>query len=232
MAIQVAGEQYYDLDGQLAEIKRQLRQPSGYPFDPNQLKVALQDAIEGKFPETKPKTAPPFFSIIATTQLTAIAGKKTKDCFTDKSRYAYRDSDLDNWLPKDQKKASACTIATLALKKDWTFAEAAIAVLDIGAGMNIKTMGEALIGNGHTMTLAQAEEMVEATERGDKTKMRTDGFGNFFFVETGREEDPVSVGDVIRGGRVCCAFVRRLGSDYRWRAGRRLLVRNLDTSKL
>lgn len=45
----VAGEQYYELDGQLLEIKRQLRQSSGYPFNPYQLKLHLQDAIEGKF---------------------------------------------------------------------------------------------------------------------------------------------------------------------------------------
>lgn len=49
MAVQVAGELYYDLDGQLTEIKRQLRQPNGYPFDPSALKNALQDAIEGRF---------------------------------------------------------------------------------------------------------------------------------------------------------------------------------------
>lgn len=49
MAAQVAGELYYDIDGQLAEIKRQLRQTTGYPYDPVKLKVALQDAIEGRF---------------------------------------------------------------------------------------------------------------------------------------------------------------------------------------
>ena len=49
MAQTVTGEQYYAIDGQLAEIKRQLRQPSGYPFDPNQLKSALQAVVEGRF---------------------------------------------------------------------------------------------------------------------------------------------------------------------------------------
>ena len=43
----VAGEQYYELDGQLWEIKRQLRQSSGYPFDAEMLKLHLQAAIEG-----------------------------------------------------------------------------------------------------------------------------------------------------------------------------------------
>jgi hypothetical protein len=47
----VAGEleQYFDLDGQLHEIKRQLRQPNSYPFNPLKLRGALQGIIEGKF---------------------------------------------------------------------------------------------------------------------------------------------------------------------------------------
>jgi hypothetical protein len=49
MAQRVAGELYFDLDGQLSEIKRQLRQPNGYPFNASQLQRALQNAIEGKF---------------------------------------------------------------------------------------------------------------------------------------------------------------------------------------
>ena len=49
MANIVAGELYYELDGQLLEIKRQLRQPNGYPFNPFQLKLHLQAAIEGRF---------------------------------------------------------------------------------------------------------------------------------------------------------------------------------------
>ena len=47
--IKVAGNLYYELDGQLMEIKRQLRQPSGYPFDPSILKSHLQVAVEGRF---------------------------------------------------------------------------------------------------------------------------------------------------------------------------------------
>lgn len=45
----VAGDMYRDLDGQLSEIKRQLRQQNGYPFNPMQLKYHLQAAIEGRF---------------------------------------------------------------------------------------------------------------------------------------------------------------------------------------
>ena len=48
MATFVTGGQYHDLDGQLLEIKFQLRQPNGYPFDLEALKRHLQLAIEGK----------------------------------------------------------------------------------------------------------------------------------------------------------------------------------------
>ena len=49
MAQRVKGDLYYDLDGQLSEIKRQIRQPSGYPYDPSKLHKYLQDGIEGRF---------------------------------------------------------------------------------------------------------------------------------------------------------------------------------------
>lgn len=49
MATPVTGEMYYKLGVQLLEIKRQLRQPDGYPFDPDKLKIALQNAIDGIF---------------------------------------------------------------------------------------------------------------------------------------------------------------------------------------
>ena len=49
MATNVKGDLYYVLDGQLGEIKRQLRQKQGYPFNPEELKMALQAIIDGKF---------------------------------------------------------------------------------------------------------------------------------------------------------------------------------------
>ncbi len=49
MAIKVTAEMYQEVDGQLHEIKRQLRQKDGYPFDVQTLRAALQLVIEGKF---------------------------------------------------------------------------------------------------------------------------------------------------------------------------------------
>ena len=176
----------------------------------------------------------PLFSVVATTNLGAIAGKPTKRCFAG-SHWRYRDSDFDSWLPANQPNADECVIATLAPANDWTFAEVAATILGIGAGTDVALLGKALIENGYTMTLAQAEEMVEKTERGEKTGMLTDGYGNFFFVKTRARDrkNLVSVGHVYRDGRDWDAIVDSLGRGLRWDADRRLLVRNLkDTSKL
>ena len=49
MATKVAGEVKGGLLGQLYEIERQVRQANGYPFDPEDLKLHLQAAVEGRF---------------------------------------------------------------------------------------------------------------------------------------------------------------------------------------
>lgn len=49
----VTGDQYFGLDGKLCEIKRQLRQKDGYPYDPALLDLALQAIIEGRFQDLK-----------------------------------------------------------------------------------------------------------------------------------------------------------------------------------
>jgi len=177
----------------------------------------------------EPATQLPLLSIVATTNLPAVAGKKTKQCFTD--GWYYRDADFDNWLPASQPDASECVITTLALTRNWTFIEAAQAILGVDT-TDVVVLGNALIKSGHPITLAQAEAMKKATERGDNTGMRTDGWGNFFFVETGDLKNPVSVGRVDRDDRGWLALVYRLGSGSRWYAGFRPLLRNVDASKL
>jgi len=59
----VAGDLYYELDGQLTEIKRQLRQKDGYPYGPLALKRHLQAAIEGDFVGAKDAE---FLELVAT----------------------------------------------------------------------------------------------------------------------------------------------------------------------
>ncbi|MDP2651732.1 MAG: hypothetical protein Q8O94_01190 [bacterium] len=199
--------------------------------NPDALKKFLS-GLKPPEPETVPPKPTPLFSVVATTSIGATGGKKTKKCFIS-PRYAYRDSDFDNWLPDNQPKADACAIATLASSRSWTFAEAAAAILGIGADTDAALLGKLTKEHGYTVTLPQVEEMMEKNERGEKTEMRTDGYANFFFVETGDPKNPVSVGHVIRDERAWDANVHRLDHAYRWYADNRLLVRNLkDTSKL
>lgn len=187
-------------------------------------------------PFAQPKAAAPsvkaaaLLSASATTELAVVAGKPTKKCFTG-SRYAYRDSDFDGWLPKEQPEATACTITTLTPSRDATFAQWAAFALGVPEDTSIEKLAALLKERGHTMTLAQAEAMVEATEsKSGNTGMRTDGWANWFFVED--KNGSVSVAGVGRGGSRWDAGVDWLGGDDRWDAGDRLLVRNLDASKL
>jgi hypothetical protein len=52
MAPSVASNLYFEIERQLHEIGRQLRQNGGYPYDSHQLRTALQAVIEGKFVAT------------------------------------------------------------------------------------------------------------------------------------------------------------------------------------
>ncbi|MDP2587614.1 MAG: hypothetical protein Q8P33_02475 [bacterium] len=45
----VAGELYFEIDGKLHEIKRQIRQKGGYPYDPQALNNALHKIVMGDF---------------------------------------------------------------------------------------------------------------------------------------------------------------------------------------
>ena len=126
--------------------------------------------------------------------------------------------------------ADGSAISALALSKRATFVEWASAVLGVSSNTSIETLTKLLKESCHTMTSAQIDEMKAAADRGENTGMRTDGWGNLYFVEN--EDGSVSVGSVDRGGRDWRASVFRLDYGNRWYAGLRLLIRNLDASKL
>lgn len=58
----VAGD-YFDVDGQLLEIKRQLRQKGGYPFDLQELQRALHLIIIGEFRPTPRRVYPEYIPL-------------------------------------------------------------------------------------------------------------------------------------------------------------------------
>lgn len=199
--------------------------PPAKPEPPSTSVEALLDVAVGEEPSTtKPKSP---FSLVATTRLDAVVGKETVRCFTPPQYASHRDKDFAEWLLANQPDEVPCMVQSIELSKDWTFAEAAAAILGVTEDASRGLLALLLIKGGHTLTLTQVEEMVELTERGEKTGLRIDGFANFFFVETGDERNPVSVGRVGRGDREWGASVRRLSRGTRWRTVHRLLVRNL-----
>ncbi|MBI1971372.1 MAG: hypothetical protein HYS52_00795 [Candidatus Wildermuthbacteria bacterium] len=58
----VTGDLYRQIDKKLEEIKRQLRQKVGYPFDPMKLQKGLQALIEGRFQDESPSISISIFS--------------------------------------------------------------------------------------------------------------------------------------------------------------------------
>lgn len=194
---------------------------------------AIKNRPQEAEPEVERSAVEPtkLLSVIVTTNLGPVGSKKTVKCFIG-SRWAYRDNDFDKWLAKNQSGAEACAVTTLVLSKEWVFIEAVRALPDAPQTNDVIELGNWLIRSGYTLKPQQVEDRVEATERGESTGLRTNSYGNFFFVETGDRTNPVSVGFVNRDGRGWGAFVYRLGDGLHWHAGSRLLVCNLDTSKL
>lgn len=133
MATKVAGEQYETITGQLFEIGRQLRQSNGYPFDPGQLKVALQNAIEGKFSEQKPARKP---KVVKQPSLLAVV---------------------------EVTQTSVGPVSMLAPVRAARFVEWAASVLGMPSDTPIKTLSELLIDRGHVLTNEQAIDIAKRT---------------------------------------------------------------------
>lgn len=166
------------------------------------------------------------FSIVATTKIGMVSGKLTKNCFVG-SRWASRDADFDKWLPAKQPKAGKCVIATLAPpSRNWTYAESVSAILSISADVGPVVLGNSLIEHGHTMTLVQADEMVDKTEFGVKTEMQNNYGGNIFFEETGDPKNPIAVGSIVCDGHDWRAYIDEFDDDVKLTADYRILIRN------
>lgn len=136
--------------------------------------------------------------------------KKIKDCFKD---FYYRDSDFDAWLPSTQPKKEG-EITVIQLESKMTFLEMAQKYL---GSTDIEVIKK------HTLTLPMVEEMIKNHE----DELRTNGWANFFFLESA--DGGVSVGGVYRDERGWDARVSRLGFGFRCHADARILVCNSDT---
>ena len=174
MAVQVAGELYYDIDGQLAEIKRQLRQPNGYPFEPHHLKTRLQDLIEGRFGEEKfevplpPKKAATVLAFREDLSVGPLTKRFIPNKFFVTRPGLYLWNDMQRIL-KDAK-AVEPSEATAKLKS-----------FDLTKKAYDKQI-KAELPEHHEVELWEIAELIEAQKEGGDGPLLTNGYANIFYV--------------------------------------------------
>ena len=161
-----------------------------------------------------------------TVTTTAAAGKKTKDCFTNKLRYAYRDPNLDAWLLQNQPAEPESKFLVRKLDQSATFKQVVESFLSETG--DVKTLSQSLKMLGVVTTLCRIESLVERQEAGEDVGLRTDG--GFFFVED--KDGGVSVVRAYRLDRQWNVDIYRLGYDSVWCDEFRFFFRNQDTVSL
>lgn len=121
------------------------------------------------------------------------------------------------------------TITVLTPTRAATFVEWFTAAMGMPVETPVETVAKLLKEHGHLVNPTQVEEMKKRTDRGELTGMRVDGWGNWFPHQDG---DSVSVGRAIRAGLRWYVYVYGLAGGDRWNVDRRVLLCNLDASKL
>jgi hypothetical protein len=127
----VAGDLYVDIDGQMWEIKRQLRQKEGYPYDPMRLVEHLQAAIEGSLVDrhgqlfsTEERRKPQLLELIGTVDIPAATTPfvvRQKFVVNPKEgapvRISFLGSDFREWfLGKTEEPATEATLRYATLR--------------------------------------------------------------------------------------------------------------------
>ncbi len=166
-------------------------------------------------------------AFVMTIAVPAVAGKKTRDCFTNKTRYYYRDSDLDGWLPEDQKEQAGGKFSVQQLNMPGTFKQAVESFL--GVTGEIPVLAQTLRDRHCITTLPTIESLIERQEAGENVGLRIDGYANFFFVEEKAEEgkEPsVSVVNALRSDDRWNVNVFSLDLGDEWNAGHRFFFCN------
>ncbi len=219
-----------DVQGPRDALEQHLAGPDG-PLWLAELKKYLRKEPTWQ-KETDARSSSPTLVLVKTTSLAGGMGKKTRDCFTGEL-WAYRDEDIDGWLPQEQAAQAAGTVGVYLLQnpEGTTFREMAlVATQQATPEASNDKLAAMLKGRGLTLTLLEIEAMVERQESGENIGLRADGYSNFAFVEDAN--DGVSVLYFRRHGRGWHAFVYRLARGPRWHVGPRFLLRNSDTSAL
>jgi len=206
MATKVSGEQYYGLDGQLLEIKRQLRQEDGYPFDPEELKNYLQTAIEGRFRGSRKRSNKFLWLISGGVSLTVDAVDGTEILADAKDVFPGGiDSNFINWGADEPGRSTAETpVDVYEMTKDSTYSK----------------MFGSLSDDVQKICFTQAQ--IKNFAKRNYEWFRTDGYGTFFLFES---NGYFFVADVRFGssGRLGVS-VSRFERSLVWDAGSHRLV--------
>lgn len=213
----VAGDLYADIDGQMLEIKRQLRQRDGYPYDPMQLVDHLQAAIEGNLVNRHGKlfmgmkNKIPLLEEIGTTEILAQERFVVQERFavgTATARVTYLGDNFRKWFFGKTEDPTA--LATLRHAKL--------------ARPSVDGPILAELGDKAETTLSQICALMERQPNGEDGVLLTDGRANIFYVrDTNGALRAVDVRWTAGGWGVDACLVE---SPDGWGGGSRVFSRN------
>jgi hypothetical protein len=186
------------------------------------VRLVLEDKAEIVMKKVEEKIVLALLGLVKNITLGAVAGKNTAGCFTSKSRYYYRDGNLDNWLHENQPYQAESGYSIQQLTRLAPFKE--VVESHLGITGDIATLAGALKERKVTTTLPAIEALIERQESGEDVNLRTDGYANFFFVED--KDGGVSVVYVSRVDGQWCVVVYGLGRGYQWNTELRFFFRN------
>ncbi len=147
---------------------------------------------------------------------------KTADCF--KKGFAYRDSDIDDWMTKDTTVSNAGLVTCYEFTEDGrTFLDMARSILETEE-THEKEIARLLVARDKSFTLKQVEDLHKRFIAGEtEIGFNTNGYANLFFVH---DEKSVFVLRVSLFSDGWFVHVFKLGSSSRWYREYRLFSRN------
>ena len=210
MAQRVAGDLYHELDGQLCELKRQLRQLSGYPFDPLQLREHLQAGIEGRFSVVRSSLLKPLGTVPVPYVHKFVA---RRNFIVDTSagaspKISYLSDNFPGWFGDKVEKVPSGTLQYAELLK---------------SSVDGPILAE--LGNTAEVTLANIFALMERQPNGEKAgALFTNGRANIFYVKD--VGGTLRAVDVYWRGDGWDVNAYSVSSPDRWRDGNRVFSRN------
>ncbi|MFZ4648578.1 MAG: hypothetical protein ACOYMB_02995 [Patescibacteria group bacterium] len=193
----VTGEQYFSIDGQILKIKRQLRLKSGSSIDPELVKLALQDIVEGKFHhESKIVSVPSITRLIESGVMIEACDGKT---YISEAKNTFKsgiDGDFKNWSLNNKGNATKETL---------------VDIHEIVEDAKFSQIFPSLNSNLDKLVMTQ-NQIIRFCEK-HPTLLRQEGYATFFLIKENNEYFVVRV-IVYSGG--LGADVRRLEYGIVW----------------